>query len=681
MNVDLAFTAYNNLFRGQRCFLNPIPATAGNWTFKDNLFDKTAFEEYWEGPLDHDYNGYWPRTSGELATGQYAHLLVDFATPNVYTTNDKQLGSGPGYQTGPLGSYYLPASGPLFNGGSRTPGGAGLFHYTTRVDQTKEGGETGNVNIGLHYVATASSSSTQPKDSETPTGDGIPDYVEDANGNNDPNDITAGIETSPSLAETITGIADSLSTIYDDIDLDGDGMVGRIEKALGKQPLLSDNPLILTQATTGNEPEINTSELPLVNYNFLASIGRLNLFVDGADAALQGFDPAANGHSLLEWNTTYNSPGQHFMQARLTLTADTPDQGVNKAFGPIVSYSSENVVQFDDGFAQFDDNGAMLFAYLPDWNADYSIELKTPAGNHIKTIQNSTSSGVISESWNLLDENQNLFTGDEVEASFTVTLQNHAPQTRRQKLPKATVFVPNGDFDVAYAWHRDSEAQPFGQMWQFAQFGVVNSLMQPLGLYPVYPESFNRFTYDLYPGYPGYLPNMAKATDYLLPDLALPAMRNFYWHGHGSTASIGDGKEPDPSNPGAKVFITTKDVNEALGNTWSFWKLKMEHPYRLVFLDGCSTADTDDWRKAFGIRRYTAWMLKYPLADCIDFAADRDSIDPITNEHLNLPLPVTKNMDLWEQAQLIAGAENWKTKLKVFGYPGITIDGYLNGYW
>jgi len=65
--------------------------------------------------------------------------------------------------------------------GSTNAGAAGLAHYTTRVDQTKESEETSAVvNIGLHYVATANATNALPKDSD---GDGIPDFVEDANGN------------------------------------------------------------------------------------------------------------------------------------------------------------------------------------------------------------------------------------------------------------------------------------------------------------------------------------------------------------------------------------------------------------------------------------------------------------------------------------------------------------------
>ena len=53
--------------------------------------------------------------------------------------NELMLPAAPPYQTGPFGDYYLPITTPLYHAGSRTANDAGLFHYTTRVDQTKEG--------------------------------------------------------------------------------------------------------------------------------------------------------------------------------------------------------------------------------------------------------------------------------------------------------------------------------------------------------------------------------------------------------------------------------------------------------------------------------------------------------------------------------------------------------------
>ena len=83
---------------------------------------------------------------------------------------------------GYLGSFYYPTNGTsnsltnLINTGSRLASAAGLFHYLTTTNQVREGSST--VDIGFHYVALDEAG--QPVDSD---GDGIPDYLEDANGN------------------------------------------------------------------------------------------------------------------------------------------------------------------------------------------------------------------------------------------------------------------------------------------------------------------------------------------------------------------------------------------------------------------------------------------------------------------------------------------------------------------
>ena len=241
----MALQAYNNLFRGGEWFhLEPIPASAGNWVFRDNLFEKVFFLQDTNMPLDFDHNAYWPLSASELNGGGASQLL---AAANG-GGNEQVLTTAPRYQTGPLGDYYLPPSPPLFGGGSRTPADAGLYHYTTRRDQRKEGEESSGhmVNIGLHYVATAGRRSSQPKDSD---GDGIPDYVENWHGDGAYTNHT-DTETDWQTAYTVAGIYDPTNTVYDDIDLSGDGLVGRIKKALGMSPFDSSNPLTLTPATS-----------------------------------------------------------------------------------------------------------------------------------------------------------------------------------------------------------------------------------------------------------------------------------------------------------------------------------------------------------------------------------------------------------------------------------------------
>jgi len=70
-----------------------------------------------------------------------------------------------------------------------------------------------------------------------------------------------------------------LNVIYDDIDLDGDGMVGRIEKALTKDPVIQDNPFTLDRVAPGEEPYIATFRINR-DYAGLSSRGKLQLLVD-----------------------------------------------------------------------------------------------------------------------------------------------------------------------------------------------------------------------------------------------------------------------------------------------------------------------------------------------------------------------------------------------------------------
>jgi hypothetical protein len=81
------------------------------------------------------------------------------------------------WQTGPLGTYYLPGGSVLVDAGDVTADLVGLYHFTTQVGSfTQEANSA--VDIGYHYLAVDDNG--VPLDTD---GDGIPDYLEDANGN------------------------------------------------------------------------------------------------------------------------------------------------------------------------------------------------------------------------------------------------------------------------------------------------------------------------------------------------------------------------------------------------------------------------------------------------------------------------------------------------------------------
>jgi len=159
---NMAFSAFNNLVRGGSLSLIE-DKHANNWLLKDNFFDQPTITTIINGSLTHDYNGYVTNANRLPSAG----------------ANDKVLTNAPVYLTSTLGRYYYPTNGGLLSvllgAGSRTANNAGLYHYTVTTNQVKETNST--VDIGFHYVATTSS---VPADSDS---DGIPDYLEDTNGN------------------------------------------------------------------------------------------------------------------------------------------------------------------------------------------------------------------------------------------------------------------------------------------------------------------------------------------------------------------------------------------------------------------------------------------------------------------------------------------------------------------
>ena len=105
-----------------------------------------------------------------------------------------KTGLVPDYQTGPMAGYagvvgtqYYPASGgatslaSLIDAGSRNRDAAGLWHFTVKTAaSTREGADASAVvDIGEHAIG-VSGASGPPWDTD---GDGLPNYLEDRNGN------------------------------------------------------------------------------------------------------------------------------------------------------------------------------------------------------------------------------------------------------------------------------------------------------------------------------------------------------------------------------------------------------------------------------------------------------------------------------------------------------------------
>lgn len=235
---------YNNLFRNST--FEPVyvaGAGSGNptWGIQNNLFDTSSGLFYYTD----DY-------------GLEGHPFVVTGN-NAFTTGSDNYLGGTGdiedltadFASGPLGPYYYPSTGgnlsELIDAGTGTAPDLGLYHFTTRPDQAKEG--SSSLDIGFHYVALTSGS--VPFDFD---GDGLPDYLEDSAGDgyfiggdladyrnidSDGDGLPDGYEyfvtrTSPNTAATGGGTSDAYK------DLDSDGLNNQEEMQLGKNPLVPD---------------------------------------------------------------------------------------------------------------------------------------------------------------------------------------------------------------------------------------------------------------------------------------------------------------------------------------------------------------------------------------------------------------------------------------------------------
>jgi hypothetical protein len=213
----------------------------------------------------------------------------------------------------------------------------------------------------------------------------------------------------------------------------------RNEKSLGTKKNTLSELLTLKQITTGKEPDIATFEVP-VSYDAVTNLGELELLVDGKNGEYKGkgefqeCDRATNGDCLLAWNTTFDAPGQHHVQAWLLVNLGGKSFAVT---GPSVSFYSTNVCQFDPVWSDFhysdfdSTHGAILYAKLPESNATYSIEINTSNGVHLKTITGSTSNGEILVHWDLTDDHGNVYTNGTFKDLFHITFPDGRSGTQK----------------------------------------------------------------------------------------------------------------------------------------------------------------------------------------------------------------------------------------------------------
>jgi hypothetical protein len=149
--------------------LGPTRGSGGpwpQWVILDSAFDSPtySFSDAASGNTNYTHFDYNAFISGQPR-------LSPAGSNDVLVTNSFN------WQTSWFGSYYSATNSTLIDAGSLTNAGLiGLYHYTIQTNQVKEA----NSRLDISYHYTAANTNGLPIDTD---GDGIPDYLEDANGN------------------------------------------------------------------------------------------------------------------------------------------------------------------------------------------------------------------------------------------------------------------------------------------------------------------------------------------------------------------------------------------------------------------------------------------------------------------------------------------------------------------
>lgn len=186
-------TLQNNLFRDSSLYMD---STLSPWLVRDNVFERSSIDTQFSETI--------------IAR---SNVLVSTELPPNWT--NQIILTNLVYQTGPLGPNYLGGNLILSNRGSIRADLVGLGQYTIRTNQARE--YSSIVDIGLHYVALAANG--LPVDTD---GDGLPDYIEDRNGN-------GSRQQGETAAYNYAGVLGS--------DTDGDGVDDYTEYLQGRNPL------------------------------------------------------------------------------------------------------------------------------------------------------------------------------------------------------------------------------------------------------------------------------------------------------------------------------------------------------------------------------------------------------------------------------------------------------------
>jgi hypothetical protein len=302
----------------------------------------------------------------------------------------------------------------------------------------------------------------------------------------------------------------------------------------------------------------------------------------------------------MEWDTTMVPNGTYAISTGVNLEVD------DSVTSSPVTVAVSNAISFPNYFSRVFGDQMWIYAELATPQVDFEIAMYADGTNYIGSFYGTTYDGIISFLWTLEDGASHTLTNQTFSGDFFIT--PFEPESGMQPqgdspAPSASNFwvkEPNWQYNdnyvVAYA--------PFDTNY-FTTSRQLNVMLGGSGgEYGGVIHTLNAYGLgaNLSPGNVDQSSAFALADNVartnLLQYLADSKYRNFYFWGHGSPSAIGG------INPNTR--ITADDVAADLLNIPLRYPMRHAamHPYRLVFLDGCSTG-AGTYCESFGILAQT----------------------------------------------------------------------------
>ena len=310
------------------------------------------------------------------------------------------------------------------------------------------------------------------------------------------------------------------------------------------------------------------------------------------DSPLLGASDKNNGSPwMMEWDTTMVPNGIYAISAGVNFEVD------DSVTSSPVTITVNNAISFPNYFSRVFGDQMWIYAELATPEADFEIAMYADGTNYIGSFYGTTYDGIISFPWDLTDGGSYTFTNETFSGDFFITPLGDSPAPSASNFwVKEPNWQYNDNYVVAYAPFDTGYLMTSTQLrvmlgGEGGEYGGVIHILNNYGLganlSPGNVDQSSAFA----------LADSAARTN-LLQYLADSKYRNFYFWGHGSPSAIG--------GITSNSRVTADDVAADLLNVPLRYPMRHAamHPYRFVFLDGCSTG-AGTYCESFGIPAQT----------------------------------------------------------------------------